>query len=67
MAAFGDAEQAVAVAVVEGAAERRLAGGGAEQQGFGCGAMAFQVDQGGADDMLAQIAGGYTHDGLVLL
>jgi len=51
----------MAATVVQGAAERRLAGRGAEQQGLGDGGVTPQVEQGRADDVLAEIAGGYSH------
>jgi hypothetical protein len=43
-----------------------LAGGNTQQQSFGACAVAAQVDQGRANDKLAQLARGDTHNALEL-
>ena len=56
-----DAVEAVAVLVIEPRTQPGLAGGGSQEQGFGGGGMAAQVDQGGPNNVLAELAGGNSH------
>jgi len=65
MALATDAIKAMTAAVGEYRAEGLLAGRRAQQQRFGSGGVALQIDQGGADHVLAQVAGGNTHKTLV--
>jgi len=60
----GDARQSgtgLATAVMQGGTQGGLAGGDAQQQGFGGGAVASQINQRGTDHVAAQFAGSDTH------
>ncbi|MNR07794.1 hypothetical protein D3C85_1239240 [compost metagenome] len=61
---FADTVQAMPTTVVQGRPQGRLAGGDAQQQGFGAGAVTVQVDQGGSDHILTQFIRRDTHDAL---
>ena len=61
VALFTDAIQAVTLRGVQRTAQCRLTGRSSQQQRFGRGAMAFEIEKGRADHMLAEIAGGNSH------
>jgi hypothetical protein len=64
VAGFGNSVQAVSTAVMQGGTKGGLAGGNAQQQGFGSCAMAPEVNQCRTDHITAQFAGSDTHKAL---